>query len=76
MNLGVYTPPRRMIKWPFSPFATVVMIVIPLFWPILGVILAAEVFCLLFWAVLFVVGNTIVLAILLVGSFLGSREAA
>jgi hypothetical protein len=61
-----YLPPKRMVKWPFSPFQTIVMMVIPPFQLILAFFLAMEVFCLLLWAALFLVGNAGVAAILLV----------
>jgi hypothetical protein len=61
-----YAPPRRTIRWPFSAFQTVIMIVFPLFWPILGVMLAAEVFCLVMYAAMLIVGNMIMLAVWLV----------
>ena len=59
-------PPRRMVRWPFSAGWTALMIVVPLFWPILGVVLLAEVFCLALWLVLFVAANTMMLAAVVV----------
>lgn len=63
-----FTPPHKWIRWPFSPFATVVMIVFPLFWPVLAVILIAELFGLAMWLLVFVAGNLIVLAVMLAAS--------
>ncbi len=52
-----YAPPTRLVRWPFSPFATVCMIVFPLFWPILLLFVAIEVFCLALWLTVFLVTN-------------------
>lgn len=61
----MYTPPKRIVRWPFSAFATVVMIVVPIFWPVLAVIFAFELLGLVVWTVLFVGGNAILLTVLL-----------
>jgi hypothetical protein len=65
-RLRLWKPPARMIRWPFSSFATVVMLVIPLFWPILGVMLLAEAFCLLLYVVEAVGVNLVIIVAWLV----------
>lgn len=72
-RLHGYAPPRRMVKWPFGNGFTVVMIVIPVFWPILGLFIALEVFCLLLYAALLVIGNLAVLVVWLVALAFSGR---
>lgn len=62
------TPPRRMIRWPFSAFATVVMIVFPIFWPILAVMVTLEVFCIVLWLATLIVANLVMLVIAVVAA--------
>lgn len=69
--MSLVFPPRRMVRWPFSAFATVVCIVIPLFWPVLAVLLVAEAFCLALWLVTFIVANLVVGVVLLGQMILG-----
>jgi hypothetical protein len=45
--------------WHLSPFAVIVMLVVPLFWPVLLVILLGGVFQVALQLVLAVVGNTL-----------------
>jgi hypothetical protein len=48
--------------WHLSPFAIIIMLVIPLFWPVLAVIMFFGVFQVALQVVLAVVGNTLLYA--------------
>ena len=48
--------------WHLSPFAVIVMLVIPLFWPVLAVIMFFGVFQFLLQLVLAIVGNIVLYA--------------
>ena len=58
----MYVPPRRMIRWPVGTFGTICMIVFPIFWIPLGILLFAELFCLVAWLVVLVTVNAAILA--------------
>jgi hypothetical protein len=53
-----YWPRMNRWHWHLSPFAIICMIVIPIFWPVLAVIMLAGVFQVVLQVVLALVGNT------------------
>jgi len=63
-----WVPPGRLVKWPFGNFATVIMIVFPIFWPILALFLLIEVLALAFWVALFLLTNTVALVAWLIAA--------
>lgn len=55
-------------NWHLSPFAVIVMLVIPIFWPILAVIVFAGFFQVILQVVLAIVGNVVLYSAWLVAA--------
>jgi hypothetical protein len=67
-----YWPRMNRRGWRLSPFAWIVMIVVPLFWPVLAVLLLATVFMVALQLVLALVGNVLLYAVWLAAALVAA----